>query len=142
MEPDYVKAFHRRGKAYLATHKWELAIRDFQYILEKSPEDKDINASLKQAREKLAKEEERGTPKTMEIVEEIDTPGVQATAREPAPTAAPAKKGGFKRVSIVEDDDDSEEETPKDTASSEDKENSSAKENKPLIQEVSSEEQE
>ena len=29
MEPDYVKAFHRRGKAYLATNKFELAIRDF-----------------------------------------------------------------------------------------------------------------
>jgi len=47
IEPDYVKAFHRRGKAYLATNKFELAIRDFQFILEKNPEDKDINASLK-----------------------------------------------------------------------------------------------
>ena len=39
MEPEYVKAFHRRGKAYLATNKFELAIRDFQFILEKNPDD-------------------------------------------------------------------------------------------------------
>ena len=131
MEPDYVKAYHRRGKAYLATNKFELAIRDFQFILEKNPDDKDINASLKSAREKQEEREERA-PKTVEITEE-DT-----AAAEPA---APAqKKGGFKRVSIIEDDDDSEEEeeapkdTAADTASSEDKENSSSKENaKPLI---------
>lgn len=140
LEPDYVKAYHRRGKAYLSTNKFELAIRDFQFILEKNPDDKDINASLKQAREKLKTKEERLTPKTMEIIEEVDTPGVKATSSKPEPVAQPAKKGAFKRVNIVEEDD-SEEETPKDTASSEDKENSSAKENKPLIQEVSSTEE-
>lgn len=59
IEPEYVKAFHRRGKAYLATKKYELAIRDFQFILEKNPDDKDINASLKQAREMLEGKEER-----------------------------------------------------------------------------------
>ena len=59
MESDYVKAYHRRGKAYLATNKFELAIRDFQYILEKNPDDKDINASLKTAREKLEEREDR-----------------------------------------------------------------------------------
>ena len=69
MEPDYVKAYHRRGKAYLATNKFELAIPDFQYILEKNPEDQDINACLKQAREKLA-EKESGKPKTEEVVDD------------------------------------------------------------------------
>jgi len=29
LEPNYVKAYHRRGKAYLSTNKFELAIRDF-----------------------------------------------------------------------------------------------------------------
>ena len=53
MEPEYVKAYHRRGKAYLATNKFELAIRDFQFILEKNPDDQDINQSLKSARAKL-----------------------------------------------------------------------------------------
>ena len=53
LEPTYVKAYHRRGKAYLATNKFSHAIKDFQYILEQNPEDEDINASLKQARQKL-----------------------------------------------------------------------------------------
>lgn len=37
LNPDYLKAYHRRGKAYVALNKLELAIRDFQYILEKEP---------------------------------------------------------------------------------------------------------
>lgn len=79
MEPEYVKAYHRRGKAYLATNKFELAIRDFQFILEKNPDDKDINASLKQAREKL----EAKQPKTVEV-----TSGEKSTVvKEQAPAA-------------------------------------------------------
>ena len=80
IEPEYVKAFHRRGKAYLATKKYELAIRDFQFILEKNPDDKDINASLKQAREMLEGKEERlqkSKPKTEEVV---DTKSTASTA--------------------------------------------------------------
>ena len=104
LEPDYVKAYHRRGKAYLACNKFELAIPDFQYILEKNPDDQDINASLMQAREKLrAKEEkaEAAKPKTEEITD--DSPPASA------PKPAEAKKSGaFKRVQIEEDDDDDE----------------------------------
>ena len=29
IKPDYLKAYHRRGKAYQATNKLELAIKDF-----------------------------------------------------------------------------------------------------------------
>ncbi len=29
LDPNYLKAHHRRGKAYLATRKYELAIEDF-----------------------------------------------------------------------------------------------------------------
>jgi len=82
LEPDYVKAFHRRGKAYLATNKFELAIRDFQFILEKNPEDKDINASLKLAREKLEDKEERleaKKPKTEEITDTTSTASTAST---------------------------------------------------------------
>ena len=82
IEPDYVKAFHRRGKAYLATKKFELAIRDFQFILEKNPEDKDINASLKSAREQLEDKEERldaKKPKTEEITDTTSTASTAST---------------------------------------------------------------
>jgi len=34
IEPGFVKAYHRRGQAYMATNKFELAIKDFQAILE------------------------------------------------------------------------------------------------------------
>lgn len=29
MKPDYIKAYHRRGKAYVAVNKIDLAIKDF-----------------------------------------------------------------------------------------------------------------
>ena len=50
LEKDYVKAYHRRGKAYFACKRWADAIKDFQFILEKNPDDQDINQSLKEAR--------------------------------------------------------------------------------------------
>lgn len=53
LKSDYVKAYHRRGKAYVAVNKIELAIRDFQFILEKEPNNKDAMNELKQARKKL-----------------------------------------------------------------------------------------
>lgn len=53
LDPNYLKAHHRRGKAYLATKKYELAIKDFQAILEKEPDNKDINGDLMEAREAL-----------------------------------------------------------------------------------------
>jgi serine/threonine-protein phosphatase 5 len=34
LNSNFIKAYHRRGKAYLALNKIEFAIRDFQYILE------------------------------------------------------------------------------------------------------------
>ena len=59
LQPDYLKAFHRRGTAFLATNKFEEAIKDFQYILEKDPDNKGINASLQDAREKLIAKQEK-----------------------------------------------------------------------------------
>ena len=53
LKDDYIKAYHRRGKAYAALNKFELAIRDFQYILEKEPHNKDAMQEVKSARKKL-----------------------------------------------------------------------------------------
>ena len=41
LKDDYIKAYHRRGKAYASLNKLELAIRDFQFILEKEPHNKE-----------------------------------------------------------------------------------------------------
>ena len=65
----------------MATNKLELAIRDFQYILERSPEDKGINQSLKECREKLQKQ-------------------------MPMPKVEAEKPKGFRRVAIAESDSD------------------------------------
>jgi len=54
LDPTFLKAYHRRGKAYQAAQQYEEAIKDYQYILERCPDDKDINASLKESRIKLA----------------------------------------------------------------------------------------
>jgi len=53
LKEDYLKAYHRRGKAYQATNKFELAIRDFQYILDKEPGNKEVNKDLEEVRKEL-----------------------------------------------------------------------------------------
>ena len=83
-----MKAYHRRGKAYLATKKYELAIKDFQYILEKEPDNKDMNACLMEARQKLTKEQEDKQPKVEEIADEEEKPK------------------GFRRVAIESDSEE------------------------------------
>jgi tetratricopeptide (TPR) repeat protein len=62
LKDDYIKAYHRRGKAYAALNKLELAIRDFQFILEKEPNNKDAMQEVKSARKKL--QEKLGTSST------------------------------------------------------------------------------
>ena len=112
LEPDYVKAYHRRGKAYLATNKFSHAIKDFQYILEKNPEDEDINASLRQARQKLQAHEEKlekSKPKTEELASD-STEASPDKKDAPSAGAAKATTKQFKRVNIVEDDESEEEE--------------------------------
>lgn len=53
LDPTYIKAYHRRGKAYQALSKLELAIKDFQFILEKEPGNKAVISDLKDCRQKL-----------------------------------------------------------------------------------------
>ncbi len=53
LRPEYLKAYHRRGTAYYSTNKFDLAIRDYQFILEKEPENKEAIKDLMQARKKL-----------------------------------------------------------------------------------------
>lgn len=86
IQPDYLKAFHRRGKAYQATNKLELAIKDYQYILERSPEDKGINAALKECRMKLENEKHS----------------------QPVASSREDKSKEFRRVAIAESDSDEE----------------------------------
>ncbi len=88
LKDDYIKAYHRRGKAYLALNKLEMAIRDFQYICEKEPQNKEAMQELKNARKKL--EDKVGTSKP-------DSTQQQKPA-----------KNKFTRVAIQEESDEDE----------------------------------
>ena len=132
LDPNYLKAHHRRGKAYLATKKYEMAIKDFQAILEKEPENKDINHDLMDAREAF-----NNQPSGVEEVVEDEPAPKPKQAPKPAPVAEPApvqppvpkvEDQKFKRVMIEEDSDEEEEETTQAPPTPEVK--------KPLIQEV------
>jgi tetratricopeptide (TPR) repeat protein len=95
IKPGYLKAFHRRGKAYAALNKHEDAIKDFQYILEEEPENKDVNKDLMTSRQKLTEIESKKGATIEEVVED----------------EAPKPKKEFVRVAIEESSDEEEEES-------------------------------
>lgn len=97
LKDDYIKAYHRRGKAYAALNKLELAIRDFQFILEKEPHNKEAMQEVKSARKKL--EEKLAAPAKTAPPKEAPT----SQKAEPAPNK-------FVRVAIQEESDEEEEE--------------------------------
>lgn len=97
LKPGYLKAHHRRGKAYLSLNKFEEAIKDFQYILENEPENKDVNKDLQTARKSL---------KDQAVNEKLDT----NTSKAGEEKSEPAAKGKFRRVAIEEDSDEEDEE--------------------------------
>ena len=53
INPDYVKAFHRRGKAYMAMKNYEKAIPDFVFIMSNEPKNKEVNADLQFCRNQV-----------------------------------------------------------------------------------------
>lgn len=59
LKPGYLKALHRRAKAYHALGKYEWAVRDFHIILEQEPENNAVNNELKDARTELIKSQKK-----------------------------------------------------------------------------------
>ncbi len=100
MKPDYIKAYHRRGKSYASLNKLELAIRDFQFILEKEPHNKEALAEVKACRKKL--DDKLDSVKSAPATEEA----------KPAPVQAAKSVNKFVRVAIQEESDEEEEELP------------------------------
>ena len=101
LDPKFIKAFHRRGKAYQACNKWELAIKDYQTILELEPENVDINKSLRVCRQKLNKIEDaewEKKPKVEEVVDEVDTTPATTSASKEDAKKEPVTKNKFTRV--------------------------------------------
>ncbi|KAL4473939.1 hypothetical protein ABPG72_000301 [Tetrahymena utriculariae] len=72
LDPNYLKAYHRRGKARFAQDKVYEAYSDFKLIMEKDPENKEVNGDLKECQDLLKKQNtnpEKGF-KRVQIVEE------------------------------------------------------------------------
>lgn len=94
LKPGYLKAHHRRGKAYASLNQYEMAIQDFQYILEEEPENKDVNRDLMDCRrnlnDKLQKESDKLDGKVAEKP--------KTEKKKDAPPAKKETKGKFKRV--------------------------------------------
>ena len=79
LDPIYIKAYHRRGKAQMELKNYIEAVKDFQKILSLEPENKEVNGELKEARkflsqsdlDNLAKNQEKPSNfKKIEIQEE------------------------------------------------------------------------
>lgn len=141
INPRYMKALHRKGKALYELARYEDAVQCFQLALMESPGNTQINGDLMVARRKLRSDGPVGTPsqpKTFApptrsvdprdeascIIEEVfdddddeeaeDNAAASSASRAPAKPAAPsAPAAGYTRVAIEEDSSDSEEEAGK-----------------------------
>lgn len=117
LNPRYMKALHRKGKALYELQRYEGAVKAFQDALIQAPGNTQINGDLMVARRKLRTAEPEPTasshkerPRRVDdppsaVIEELpDDEDTGAGARpEPAP--------GYTRV-VIEEDSDSEEEAP------------------------------
>lgn len=120
INPRYMKALHRKGKALYDLARYEEAVQHFQLALMESPGNTQINGDLMMARRKLRSDGPAPTQKSErprriddepscvieEVVDDEDEVG-DATSSAP-PAAGPA--AGYTRV-VIEDDSESEEET-------------------------------
>jgi len=136
INPRYMKALHRKGKALYELARYEDAVECFQLALMESPGNTQINGDLMVARRKLRSDGPVGTPsqpktfapptrsvdprnETSCIIEEVfdddaeaeDNAAASSTSRAAAAVTAPA--AGYTRVAIEEDSSDSEGEAGK-----------------------------
>ena len=92
IDPLYIKAYHRRGKANMELKNYVEAVKDFQFIMSKEPDNKEVNADLKEARKNLSQKE-------VEMLEKgIDNPVVSS---------------GFKKIEIQEEEEEEEDSNTK-----------------------------
>lgn len=109
LNPRYMKALHRKGKALHELKRYEEAVRCFQLALAESPGNTQINGDLMVSRRHLRDPPPASKPKLPNapsscIIEELDDDddSARAESSNPAP--------GYTRVAIEEDSDSEEEE--------------------------------
>merc|ERR1719261_133959 len=91
LEPRYMKAVHRRGKAKYELGRYEDAVEDFQKAQAMHPNNATINADLMAARKKLKDSHPAALKKQAAVADTVT-----------------AKKESFQRVAIIEEDDSEE----------------------------------
>lgn len=92
LEPNYTKALHRRGKAQFELKNFMEAVKDFQLIMALEPDNKEVNADLKEARKGLTQKELEQLEKNQQNNETSQT-----------------QNSGFKKIDIQVEDEEEEE---------------------------------
>ncbi|KRX03752.1 hypothetical protein PPERSA_04260 [Pseudocohnilembus persalinus] len=74
MKNDYLKAYHRRGKANIELKNYTDAYQDFKFIMEKEPDNSEVNSDLQEVTNLLKKSGQQIDQgfKRVQIVEEDD----------------------------------------------------------------------
>jgi len=112
VNPNYMKALHRKGKALHELGRYEDAVKSFQLALAESPGNTQINGDLMVARRKLrtdptpaSRPMAKGPASTTSAprIEELESTTHMPKAKAPAPAA------NYTRVAIEEDSDSEEE---------------------------------
>lgn len=113
LNPRYIKALHRKGKALHDLRRYEEAVKAFQLALLESPGNSQINGDLMVARRKMRSEESQ--PTTVRPMQNSGRSGVRIeelpddaeTSRTPSTASVPLA-AGFTRVQIEEESDSEE----------------------------------
>merc|ERR1719311_1356375 len=130
IEPRYMKAVHRRGKARYELGRYEDAVEDFQKAQAMHPNNATINADLMAARKKLKDSHPAALKKQapvadtvtakkesfqrVAIIEEYDSEEEGGVLIEEVSTSTgtAVPESGFKRVAVVEEDSEDEADAP------------------------------
>jgi len=117
LNPKYMKALHRKGKALYELGRYEDAVKWFQLALAESPGNTQINGDLMVARRRL-RSDGPGSGDSERVSRSYDAAPscrIEEVADDLPPSSASAKAApvpaGYTRVQI-EEDSDSEEEVP------------------------------
>jgi tetratricopeptide (TPR) repeat protein len=116
VNPRYMKALHRKGKALYELQRYEEAVQSFQLALIESPGNTQINGDLMVARRKL-RSDGPGMPKSFAPPQRCKRPDEESTCiieeiedDEDDIKARKVPEPGYTRVQIEEDSDSEEDE--------------------------------
>ena len=78
IKPGYLKAYHRKGKAYGCLEQYDKAVENYQIILEQEPSQADVLKDLEAAKKKWAAQKHAHKEKLEALIKKIDSKKAQA----------------------------------------------------------------